>query len=124
MANQTAATALCACSFGAMPLPLQVSSQQTVMACNLLAATIMDNKFPSFGMCSSLANPAVVAATAAALGVLTPQPCAPVIAGPWAAGSPTVLIGGKPALNNTSKLACAYGMIQITSPMAVTMMIP
>lgn len=126
MANQTAMTAICQCSFGAAPATLAVSSQSTVMACNLLAATIMDNKFPTFGMCSNPANPAVVAATAAALGVFTPAPCAPAIAAPWAPGCPTVLIGNTPALNNSSKLMCSYpgGIIQIASPMAMTINIP
>jgi hypothetical protein len=52
------------------------------------AANIMDhvpmlNILP-FGVCSSPANPTVVAATAAALGVLTPMPCIPA---PWAPGA-------------------------------------
>jgi hypothetical protein len=51
------------------------------------------------------------------------MPATPV---PWAPGSPTVLIGGKPALNSTSKLMCAYlgGVIQIQMPAALTVMIP
>ncbi len=125
MATQTAMSASLQCSFGAAPAVLPVTSQQTVMACNLLAATIQDNKLPPFGMCSSMANPAVASATAAAMGALTPMPCTPVVPAPWAPGSPTVLIGGKPALNNTSTLMCAYaGVIKVNAPMAQTVQIP
>lgn len=108
------------CPFGAAPSTLNVLPAARV-ASSMPLATVMDqvpmvNIMP-FGMCSSLANPTVASATAAALGALTPMPCIPVITGPWTPGSPTVLIGGKPALNNSSKLACAYGgMIQIVSP--------
>ena len=73
MAMQTANTAVCQCSFGAAPASLPVPPACKVLACGLPAATVMDNKLPPFGMCSSLANPAVSAATAAAGGVLTPQ---------------------------------------------------
>jgi hypothetical protein len=76
-------------------------------------------------MCTSIANPTVASATAAALGVLTPMPCVPVPAGPWAPGSPTVLIGGVPALNNTSKLICAWaGVISIINPGQVNVQVP
>ena len=112
--------AVLACSFGMAPSTMNVLPAARVMSAMPLA-TIMDNvpmvNVMPFGMCSSLANPTVASATAAALGVLTPMPCVPVIAGPWAPGSPTVLIGGKPALNNSSKLMCAYGgVIQISNP--------
>ncbi len=100
------------CAFGAAPSVLNVLPQAKVMNV-MAAATIMDNKpivnIPPFGMCTSLSNPMVAAATAAALGVLTPMPCIPVTTAPWAPGSPTVMIGGNPALNNSSKLMCAYG---------------
>ncbi|MDR1217173.1 MAG: DUF4280 domain-containing protein [Oscillospiraceae bacterium] len=125
MANATVMTAICQCPFGVVPSPLLVSSQQNVMICNQLAATIMDNKVPTFGMCNSIANPMVAAATAAALGVLTPMPCVPLTVAPWVPGCPTVLIGNKPALNNTSKLMCAYGgVIQVQMPIAMTVMTP
>ena len=62
-----------------------------------------------FGMCSSLANPTVATATAAALGVLTPMPCIPVIPAPWTPGNPTVMIGNFPIINNTSQCFCAFG---------------
>lgn len=125
MANPMVQTALCACSFGAAPAPLMVSSQQTVNMGGMMAGTIMDNKFPTFGMCMSPANPTVASATAAALGVLTPMPCAPVIPAPWVPGAPTVLVCGKPLLNNTGKLMCAYGgIIQPTMTPALTVNTP
>ena len=92
---------------------------------NFFVFTIMDNKFPTFGMCSSLGNPTVAAATAAAMGVLTPMPCAPVIPAPWVPGAPTVLVCGKPLLNNSSKLMCAYGgVIQINMTPAMMVNTP
>ena len=125
MANPAVQTAVCTCSFGAAPMPLMPVSQQTVRMCGLTAATIMDNRCTTFGMCSNPANPAVAAATAAALGVLTPAPCVPVTPSPWVPGCPTVMVCGKPLLNNTSKLLCAYGgVIQITADPAVTVKTP
>jgi len=116
------------CSFGMAPSSLMVLPLNRVLT-QTPAANIMDNKpfmnIMPFGMCTSLANPMVAAATAAALGVLTPMPCIPVIPAPWAVGAPTVLIGNMPALNNNSKLMCAYGgVIQILSPGQFTVMVP
>ena len=128
MALQTCMGATLQCSFGAAPSSLVVLPANRVQTVTP-DANIMDNKplvnIMPFGMCSSLANPAVASATAAALGVLTPMPCVPVIPAPWAPGSPTVLIANMPALNNTSKLMCAYaGVIQIVNPGQSTVMIP
>ena len=136
------------CSFGMAPSVLNVLPVARVVS-NTPLATIMDNvplvNVMPFGMCQNPANPAVAAATAAAMGVLTPMPCIPVIpgpwipgsptvliggkpalnTGPWIPGSPTVLIGGKPALNNTCKLMCAYGgVIQITNPATTNIQVP
>ena len=125
MANPVVQTSICMCSFGMAPCPLMVSSQQNVMVNNMLQATIMDNKFPTFGMCTSLMNPTVSAATSAAMGVLTPMPCVPAIAAPGGPGAPTVLVGGKPLLNNTSKLMCNFGVIiQVNMSPAFTTMTP
>ena len=110
------------CPFGTMPATLMVTSQLMTLGSSKPIATIMDIQFgsniTSFGMCSSLANPQVAAATAAALGVLTPQPCTMVPAGPWRATKPTVLIGGKPVLTQDAMLMCGMGMgmISIISP--------
>lgn len=114
------AGAMLACSFGAAPSSFMVLPAARTIS-TMPIATIMDfapmvNILP-FGMCSSPSNPMVIAATAAAFGVLTPMPCIPVTAAPWTPGSPTILIGGKPALNSSCKLMCVYGgSIQITNP--------
>jgi hypothetical protein len=56
---------------------------------------------------------------------LTPMPCIPVAVAPWTPGSPTVLIDGMPALNNTSKLMCVWGgVIQIIDAGQVTIQVP
>lgn len=120
--------AMMACSFGAAPSALVVLPANRVSAGGLPAATIMDhvpmvNVMP-FGMCSSPSNPAVIAATAAALGVPTPMPCVPATVAPWVPGVPTTLIGGMPVLNDSCKLACMWaGIIQFTAPAQVTVQV-
>ena len=114
-------TAQLKCSMGMTPSALIVLPANKVMTTNQPAANIMDNKpmvnIMPFGMCKSLANPAVASATAAALGTLTPQPCTPTIPAPWAPGSKDVMLANQPALNDTSKLACAFaGVIEISKP--------
>lgn len=120
--------AICQCTFGMAPCSLTVTSVTNVLGSNLPLASIMDQtpaNLSTFGMCNSMANPAVSAATAAALGVLTPQPCSPVISSPWAPGSPTVMVSGNPALTNTSKAMCMYaGVIQIVNPGQQSLQIP
>jgi hypothetical protein len=116
------------CSFGAAPGTLNVLPAG-MTAGPAPIATVTDivpflNIAP-FAMCTSLANPAVASATAAALGVLTPMPCTPVIPAPWQPGSPTVQIRGRPALTNLSTCQCAYGgVITITVPGQVTVVAP
>src|SRR5579875_3636503 len=111
--------ALCMCSFGMAPASLEVLPVSRVMIEGTPAATINDSEIvnvPTFGECMSLANPEVASATAAALGVLTPMPCVPVLV-PWVPGSPTTLIGGEPALVEGSQTMCAYGgVVEITFP--------
>lgn len=112
----TGATVMC--PFGTKPCTLKPSSQTTVLCSSMAAGTIMDVNVGTFGMCSSLANPQVAAATAAALGVLTPQPCTFAPAGPWTPGSPKVLAGGKPVLTTDSSIVCALGagILSIANP--------
>lgn len=91
-------------------------------------ASIMANatfvNIPPFGLCSSPANPLVAAATAAARGVLTPMPCVPATAGPWAPGNPHILVGGAPVLTSESILMCCWGgAVTVTAPGEQTVMV-
>lgn len=118
------ATAMLQCSFGMAPSTLQVLPMNRVTVEGKPAANIMDNKpfvnILPFGMCQSLANPTVASATAAALGVLTPMPCTPVIPAPWAPGAPMTRIANMPALTSGSQCMCAYGgVITINMPGAM-----
>lgn len=113
MPQQVCMGASLMCSFGTAPTSLVVLPKSRVNSSNMPAANIMDsipmvNVMP-FGMCITVTNPAVAAATSAALGVLTPQPCIPVTPSPWTPGSATVLIGNLPAVNNTCTLNCTWG---------------
>ena len=117
------------CSFGMAPSNLVVLPKNLVMAEGPPAANIMDhvplvNILP-FGMCNSPAHPTVAAATAAAMGVLTPMPCVPATATPWVTGAPTVLIAAMPALDNISKCLFTWGgVITVTNPATVKTNIP
>lgn len=120
--------AMLMCSFGAAPSTMNVLPQNKTLT-SMPLANIMDNKplvnIMPFGMCTCMGNPTVASATAAAMGVLTPMPCLPVTNAPWAPGSPTVLIGGQPALNNSSKLMCNWGgIIQVSYPGTTNIMVP
>jgi hypothetical protein len=78
-----------------------------------------------FGMCQSPSNPQVAAATAAAMGVLTPQPCIPATTSPWTPGAPTVQINHFQALNNISICICMWaGVISISNAGEQTLTIP
>ncbi|MEM9117493.1 MAG: DUF4280 domain-containing protein [Cyanobacteria bacterium P01_F01_bin.56] len=122
MPKQVCTGAKLQCSFGASPSSLiAIPKGPPTFATVPNAATIKDHipiaNIPPFGMCTSLANPAVAAATAAAFGVLTPMPCIPVTPAPWAPGCPKVNINNTRALNNTSTCMCTWlGVISISDP--------
>lgn len=127
MGQQVCTGAMTQCTFGMMPGSLMVLPLNRVMtgtpAANIMDSKPMVNVLP-FGMCQSMANPMVAAATAAAMGALVPMPCIPMTAAPWMPGSPTVLIGNLPALNNSSKLICSWGgIISINIPGQFTVMV-
>lgn len=121
--------ALMMCSFGMAPGSLVVLPTNRVLTSNQPAANIMDHipmtNIMPFGMCMSMANPAVASATAAAQGVLTTMPCTPMTMSPWTPGAANILLANFPALDNVSTLMCSYGgVITITMPGQFTEMIP
>jgi hypothetical protein len=101
------------CSFGVAPSALVVLPTNRVNTNMVPDANIMDHipmvNIMPFGMCTTPSNPEVAAATAAALGVLTPMPCIPVTPAPWVTGAPTVLLAFFPTLDNISMLMCTWG---------------
>ncbi|HWL41324.1 MAG TPA: DUF4280 domain-containing protein [Ilumatobacter sp.] len=128
MPQQVVNGAATLCSFGMAPSTLMVLPAGRVMAENMPAANILDNKpfvnIMPFGLCSSLANPITAAQTAAALGVLTPGTCTPMTVAPWMPGAPKTLVANAPALTNNSQCMCAYGgVITITTPVTMKTMV-
>ena len=129
MPNQVCMGATMMCSFGVAPSSLVVLPINRVFTGEVPDANIMDHipmtNIMPFGMCMSPSNPEVAAATAAALGVLTPMPCIPVTPAPWVPGAPNVLLGNAPALDNVSTLMCIWGgEISFVTPGEFTVEIP
>lgn len=129
MPMQVCMGAMMQCTFGMAPSSLVVLPTNRVMTDQVPDANIMDHvpmmNIMPFGMCQSLANPMVAAATAAALGVLTPMPCIPNTPAPWVPGAPTVLLGNFPTLDNTSQLMCIWaGVITFDDPGEETVEVP
>ena len=128
MGFQVCMGAMLQCTFGVAPSTLSVLPVNRVLT-GTPDANIMDNKpmvnILPFGMCNSIANPTVAAATAAALGALTPMPCVPVTTAPGRPGAPTVLLANMPTLNDSSKLMCMWGgVISPTMAGQFTEMVP
>ena len=113
MPLQVCMGAMMQCSFGMAPSSLVVLPVNKVFTNQMPDANIMDHipmtNIMPFGMCQSPSNPTVAAATAAALGVLTPMPCVPATPAPWAPGAATVMLGNQPTLDNVSQLECIWG---------------
>ena len=93
-----------------LPRRIQVNGK---FRANIMDCVPMTNVLP-FGMCKSMTNPAVAAATAAAQGVLTPQPCTPACS-IWIGGKTLVLVDNKPSLLKGDKTVCPLGagMIEV-----------
>jgi len=108
------------CTQGLSPATLSITGVETHDD-DSGVATILHNvptsNIGAFGMCKSLTNPQVASASSAAQGVLTPQPCVPVVVAPWSAGASVVSVAGEPALTSDSTCACSWaGTISVADP--------
>ena len=111
MGKFVCAGAMLQCSFGMAPSTFSVIDPMRPKLQNKPMVNIAP-----FGMCQSMANPQVAAATSAAMGVLTPMPCIPVIAAPWSPGGQEK-ISNMPALLDNCKCMCNWGgNISVTMP--------
>jgi len=112
------------CPWGSEQSGLDVAHPgNPVILCGKLMAIIADSRplvnIKPFGQCSSTANPAVVAATAANYGRLQKMPCVPVTPSPWLGGKMDLIINGSPALLSTSKCVCSWSsgrLIEVAYP--------
>ncbi|WP_081796940.1 DUF4280 domain-containing protein [Bacillus ndiopicus] len=112
------AGATLSCSEGDQTSILQLPVSHGVFLKNKAKMNEMDFKpnvhVHPFGLCQTLANPAVAAATAANKGVLKPMPCTPVLTMPWINGKSDQLIENYPALTTQSTNMCLYcGTIRV-----------
>lgn len=122
-APQVVDSAQTICSFGTGPASLGVLPTARVTVEGRPAATVADAvpfvNIRPFNTCLSLANPMVAAATSAAMGVLTPQPCIPATTA-WLPGSPSTTVGGRKALTLGSTCRCQWGgVIVVAQPGSV-----
>jgi len=115
------ASATVSCSFGTAPATLVALPTPRVLVEGRPVATVTDAaplvNVATFAMCTSLANPQAAAATAAALGVLTPMPCVPATTGTWTPTAPRTVVGGRPVLAQGAVCMCAFGgVVQVVVP--------
>ena len=108
---------LLACKpWGMVPAPLTVLPLNRVLTNKRPTATQIDTvplmNIPSFGMCTSMANPAVLATAP-----VFKAPCMPAPVGPWMMPSMRVMGGGKPFITTSACLMCMWGgMIKAQMP--------
>jgi hypothetical protein len=110
------------CTMGAAPsvFTAQGLPGAPMVMGSMPAATISEftpANIPPFGVCQSMANPQVAAATAAAMGTLTPMPCVPNVVAPWAPQSKVMSANGIPLATAQSQCTCAWGgTISVQTP--------
>lgn len=117
------------CTFGVAPSNLVVLPTNMVLSGNQPAANIHDHQpmlnILPFGMCITPSNPQVAAATSAAAGVLTPQPCLPMTQTPWVPGVPNLMLANAPAVDNLCTCMCMWGgVVSVVNPGQFTELIP
>jgi hypothetical protein len=121
MAKLVVMNAILRCTQGVAPASLSVILPRPTVGQPPLSVATVDDYVPManiapFGMCNSPANPQVAAATAAAMGVLTPQPCIPATSSPWKPGAQIASVEGVKMLTDSSMCLCQWaGQISIQS---------
>ncbi len=109
------------CSMGSLPSILVVTDDSPLSSDDKPVATVKDHvpkrHLITFGMCRSQSNPQVASATAAALGVPTPQPCIPSTNEDWTPGAPMAVSNDVNILTSDSTCKCDWsGVIDILDP--------
>jgi hypothetical protein len=121
MANFVCKGAKLKCSFGSSQSDLIViPKEQMIFVTGENMASIDDYKpmvnIMPFGMCKSLLNPTVAAATVANFGKLQEMPCIPNTTAPWVPGKPDTYVTGMLTLLDNCKLMCMWaGIIEVTN---------
>lgn len=101
---------------GSLTIPASIATSDERATATILDHTPIAN-VSSFGLCNSLANPQVAAATAAAQGTLTLQPCVPVIPAPWTPGAAIVTVDDVPVVTDGCTCVCNWtGVIEVVTP--------
>lgn len=105
--------AMMKCTMGTSPAKLTVLPNRMIYLAGQFQANISDHQtmvnLAPFGLCRSLAFPPTAAATAAALGTLTPTPCMHNTPAPWMVGKMDYFVKGQPALLKSCKCQCMWG---------------
>lgn len=110
--------AMTECTWGTMGSRLILPVSHGVFIKGKAQLNIMDfipfyNVLP-FGMCKSMANPAVVAIIAATQGSTRQVPCTPIVLTPWLKGKEDNLVENQQALLCSSMNMCLFcGLITI-----------
>lgn len=111
------------CSLGASPSSLAVPPDRTLRLDGKRLALVTDHGAQSvlpFGMCRAPTNPQVAAATAAASGVLTPQPCVPAVDAPWTPGAVSARGGSGAVLHEGCSAMCRWAGVITVEPGVAT----
>lgn len=109
MPNLVCTGASLQCSMGTTPSTFAATGQHVVApAAAGVVTDIGAASIPPFGMCTSLSNPQVAAASSSA-GTLVPQSCLPVIPSSWTPGSTSVTADQVAVLDDSSQCACTWG---------------
>lgn len=111
MTAQVYSGATLVCSCGLAPSALGTSPRQVLHTTGAMLATVADCQplvhVAPFGGCIAPANPAL----------LPSKPCLPVLAVPWTATAPIIMIAGVAVLTQSAVMPCAYGgVISIVDP--------